>query len=84
MIPYAVQIQPHPIYNYFTEMCSGFEAGSYLRLVDFVYHSTLGLRVKKKKKKIYGAAREGYEPRHQTIPPSQVPPLPLPSKEGTT
>ena len=35
--------------NYFTEMCSGSEAGSYLRLVDFVYHSTLGLRVKKKK-----------------------------------
>jgi len=26
-------------------MCSGSEAGSYLRLVDFVYHSTLGLRV---------------------------------------
>jgi len=31
--------------NYFTEMCSGSEAGSYLRLIDFVYHSTLGLRV---------------------------------------
>jgi len=37
--------------NYFTEMCSGFEAGSYLRLTDFVYHSTLGLRVIKKNKK---------------------------------
>jgi len=24
-----------------TEMCSGSEAGSYLRLIDFVYHSTL-------------------------------------------
>jgi len=36
--------------NYFTEMCSGYEAGSYLRLTDFVYHSTLGLRVIKKKK----------------------------------
>ena len=35
---------------YFTEMCSGSEAGSHLRLRDFVYHSTLGLRVKKKKK----------------------------------
>ena len=33
-----------------TEMCSGSEAGSYLRLIDFVYHSTLGLRVIKKKK----------------------------------
>jgi len=40
--------------NYFTEMCSGSEAGSYLRLVDFVYHSTPGLRViKEKKKKAY-------------------------------
>ena len=31
-------------------MRSGSEAGSYLRLIDFVYHSTLGLRVIKKKK----------------------------------
>ena len=30
-------------------MCSGSEAGSYLRLIDFVYHSTLGLGVIKKK-----------------------------------
>jgi len=37
--------------NYFTEICSGSEAGSYLRLIDFVYHSTLGLRVIKKKKR---------------------------------
>jgi len=29
-------------------MCSGSEEGSYLRLIDFVYHSTLGLRVIKK------------------------------------
>ena len=35
--------------NHFTEMCSGSEAGSYSRLIDFVYHSTLGLRVIKKK-----------------------------------
>jgi len=35
--------------NYFTEMCSGSEAGSYLKLIDFVYHSTLGLQVIKKK-----------------------------------
>jgi len=27
----------------------GIEEGSYLRLIDFVYHSTLGLRVIKKK-----------------------------------
>ena len=32
-------------------LCSGSEAGSYSRLIDFVYHSTLGLRVIKKKKK---------------------------------
>jgi len=32
-------------------MCSGSEPGSYLRLIDFVCHSTLGLRVIKKKKK---------------------------------
>ena len=36
---------------YVTEMCSGSEASSYLRLIDCVYHSTLGLRVIKKKKK---------------------------------
>ena len=30
-------------------MCSGSEAGSYLRLIDFVYHSILGLRVIEKK-----------------------------------
>jgi len=32
-------------------MCSGSEAGSYLRLIDIVHHSTLGLRVIKKKRK---------------------------------
>ena len=36
--------------NYFTEMDSDSEKGSYVRLMDFVYHSTLGLRVIKKKK----------------------------------
>ena len=35
----------------FTEMCSGSEAGAYLRRIDFVYHSTLGLRVINKKKR---------------------------------
>jgi len=32
-------------------MRSGSEAGSYLRLIDFVYHSTLGLRVIKKRRR---------------------------------
>jgi len=30
-------------------MCISSEAGSYLRLIDFLRHSTLGLRVLKKK-----------------------------------
>ena len=30
-------------------LCSGSEAGSYLRIIDFAYHSTLGLRVIKKR-----------------------------------
>ena len=32
-------------------MCSGSESGSYLRLIDFVCTSTLGLRVIKKKRR---------------------------------
>jgi len=32
-------------------MCSSSEAGSYLGLIDLVYHSTLGLRVIKKKRR---------------------------------
>jgi len=56
--------------NYFTEMCSGSEAGSYLRLIGFVYHSTLGLRRIKKKRRVRLHGRGLY--------------VPLPSKEGTT
>jgi hypothetical protein len=33
-------------------MCSGSEAGSYLRLIDFLHHSTLGLKIIRKKKKV--------------------------------
>ena len=33
-------------------MCSGSEAGSYLTLIDLVYHPTPGFRVIKKKKKV--------------------------------
>jgi len=39
-------------HNYFTEMYSGSEAGSYFRLIDFVCHSNPGLRVMKKKKSL--------------------------------
>ena len=43
-------------------MCSGSEAGSYLRLIDFVYHSTLGLGVViKKKKKVEGVGSNPHE-----------------------
>ena len=38
------------------KMCSGSEAGSYLRRIDFVCHSTLGLRVIHKKKSCTRAA----------------------------
>jgi len=34
-------------------MCSRSEAGSYVRLIDLRYHSTLGLRVIKKKRRTY-------------------------------
>jgi len=37
--------------NYFTEICSASEAGSYLTLIDFGYHSTLGLNVIKEIKR---------------------------------
>ena len=49
--------------GYMLEMCSGAEAGSYLRRIDFVYHSSPGLRVIKKKRSymlaenVCGAAR---------------------------
>ena len=39
--------------NYFAEMGSGSEEGSYLRLTDFVYHSTLGLRVIKREEEVH-------------------------------
>jgi len=35
--------------NYFAEMWSRSEEGSYLRLIDFLHHSTLGLGVIKKR-----------------------------------
>jgi len=44
--------------NFFTEICSGSEAGSYLRLIDFVYHSTLGSRVTKKKEVLEGRVQD--------------------------
>ena len=43
-------------------MCNGSEAGSYLRLIDFAYHSTLGVRVIKKKKMMAAGG----------VPPAQI------------
>jgi len=36
----------------------GSEAGSYLRLIDFVYYSTLGLRAIKKRRRLAGVHGE--------------------------
>ena len=41
--------------TFFTKMCGGSDASSYLRLTDFVYHSSLGLRVIKKTGKVWVA-----------------------------
>ena len=41
--------------NLFKEMCSNSEASSCLRIIDFVYHSMLGLRVIKKEKEMSGS-----------------------------
>jgi len=41
------------------------QAGSHLRLIDFVYHSTLGLRVIKKEKRQREREREGEEYLHR-------------------
>jgi len=51
LCPTCKMISQHKFPAYFTEMCSGSKAGSHSRLIDFVYHSTLGLRAIKKKKK---------------------------------
>ena len=42
--------------DHFTKKCSGLEAGSYLRFIDFVYQSTLVLRVIKKRRRTLGAS----------------------------
>jgi len=68
--PYVVQIWSRNMpelrgADYFIELCSGSQAGSNLRLIDFVYHSTLGLRVIKRGRETlrsFGAVRvEGRE-----------------------
>ena len=65
---------------YFRKMCSSSEAGSYVSLTDFVYHSTLGLRVLKQKRRERGFRfsrkrvrfRQTPNPGHQAPRPSIV------------
>ena len=47
--------------DYFAEMCSGSEAGTYSRLTDVVYHSTLGLGVIKKRRRLMCDLERGVE-----------------------
>ena len=53
----ATESENRPQNNYFTEMCSGSEAGSYFRRINFVYFRRInfvslnsGLRVTQKKR----------------------------------
>jgi len=55
------------------ECASRSEAGSYLRLIDFVYHSTLGLRVIKIRE---GARQECASRDSSSSPSAQSPPKP--------
>ena len=65
---------------------SGSEAGSYLRLNDFVHHSTVGLRVMKKKRWGQGTAPRACQtsPRPPTRhPPTPPPPRPIRARDPT-
>ena len=62
-------------------MCSGSEAGSYLRLMDFMYHSTLGVRVMKRKKKDRMQPRN---PAPETLNPKPETPNPTPRIAGNS
>ena len=58
--------------NHFTELCCGSEAGSYLRPIHPIYHSTLGSRMLKKKKRRYPAEPgrlQGYLTNERRPPP---------------
>ena len=54
----------------------GSEAGSYLRLIDFVYHSTLGLRVITKKKITVWLPRPSIGLEAAAAAPRPAPPAP--------
>jgi len=50
--PYPVQVSGSSVRVRVVDEASGSEAGSYLRLTDFVYHSALGWRVIKKREEV--------------------------------
>ena len=54
----AVEVREHPLARP-PERGQRSEEGSYLSLIDFVYHSTLGLRVIKRKKKKASVSASG-------------------------
>jgi len=69
------QYRPLPLASGKVRMCSGSEMGSYLRRIDFVYHSTLGLRVIEKKKMDLGQKRCSRNlPRRNLRDPRPAPP----------
>ena len=73
--------------NYFAEMRSGSEAGSHLRLIDFVYHSTLGFRVIKKKKKNKSCTARNADPspwETGALPSETRPTAPIPYVDTNT
>ena len=49
-VPGSVIRRTHDLHNYFTDMYSGSEAGSYLRLIDFCTTQLSGMRVIRMKK----------------------------------
>jgi len=49
---------PPNVWPHFTEKCSSSEAGSHLRLIGFLYHSTLGLRARKRNMNCGGKTSE--------------------------
>ena len=57
--------------GWFVEMCSGSEAGSHVRLIDCVYHSTLGVRAIKKKKDVASSRADLAVPTSRPRPPQE-------------
>jgi hypothetical protein len=52
-------------------MCSDFEAGSYLRLIDFVYHSPLGSRAIRKKRRKFKCSSSNVAAPFELLPKTE-------------